>query len=327
MPTVPLVSALCFRHLPDPDGQFGKVRVWGTVGWMIGGLTLSLWLERDAVFHWLSATHPNWNITQVLQDFFRTLPHPKSSDCFRMSAVLSFALSSFCIFLPHTPPAAKPQGQIAPLAVLAMFRDRTFTIFIAISCLLAVLVVPLYNMAVPPLLTELGVPGNWVPAVMLIGQVSEFPALLMLSVMLRRIGPKAVFALGIAAWALRYGLFAVGSPWPLVMTGLALHGVCHVFLIIVGQLYLDAKCSPDLRATAQNLLSFVTLGIGLPLGTLLGGVLRETFQDSPAKLFAAPAVAAIVLLIVFWKTIRFPATLRAPVEKAEINPSGDAVPS
>src|SRR6185369_7004995 len=58
LPTVPLVSALCFRHLPDPDGQFGKVRVWGTVGWMLGGLTLSLWLERDDVFKWLRGSHP-----------------------------------------------------------------------------------------------------------------------------------------------------------------------------------------------------------------------------------------------------------------------------
>jgi hypothetical protein len=317
MPTVPLVSALCFRHLPDPDGQFGKVRVWGTVGWMIAGLMLSLWLERDAVFHWLQATHPNWRAAQVLPEFFRTLPRPQNADCFRMSAVLSFALSSFCVFLPHTPPAKKPRGQVAPLVVLAMFRDLTFSLFIGISCLLTVLVVPLYNMAVPPLLADLGVPGNWVPSVMLIGQISEFPALLLLSVMLRRMGPKAVFALGIAAWALRYGLFAIGAPWPLVFTALALHGVCHVFLVVVGQLYLDARCSKDLRATAQNLLSFITLGIGLPLGTLLAGVLRETFMDSSWKLFAAPAAAALVLLFVFWKTIRFPAMLRAEDGTAE----------
>lgn len=317
MPTVPLVSALCFRHLPDPDGQFGKVRVWGTVGWMMGGLTLSLWLERDAIFHWLGATHPNWHAAQSLHELFRTLPRPKNSDCFRMSAVLSFALSSFCIFLPHTPPAPQPQGQVAPLAVLAMFRDRTFSLFIAICGLLSVLVVPLYNMAVPPLLTDLGIPGNWVPAVMLVGQVSEFPSLLMLSVLLRRIGPKAVFALGMVAWSVRYGFFAIGAPWPLVIAGLALHGVCHVFLIIVAQLYLDARCNKDLRASAQNLLSFVTLGIGLPLGTLMGGFLRESFKDSPAKLFAAPAAAAIVLLLIFWKTIRFPAVHRTPDVKTD----------
>src|SRR5690606_7313401 len=32
-PTIPLASSLSFRHLPDPDSQFSKVRIWGTVGW------------------------------------------------------------------------------------------------------------------------------------------------------------------------------------------------------------------------------------------------------------------------------------------------------
>src|SRR5947209_7907885 len=40
-PTVPLASTLCFRQLEDPDAQFGKVRVWGTVGWMTSGVFLS----------------------------------------------------------------------------------------------------------------------------------------------------------------------------------------------------------------------------------------------------------------------------------------------
>jgi Nucleoside H+ symporter len=310
VPTVPLVSALCFRNLPDPDGQFGKVRVWGTVGWMLGGLGLSFWLERNQVFAWLHREYPSSVAIDSVHAFFRMLPRSTESDCFRMSAILSFALSSFCIFLPHTPPAGTAHGRVAPLAVLGMFRDRTFSLFIGISCLLAVLVVPLYNMAVPTLLNDLGVPGNWVPTVMLIGQVSEFPALLLLSYLLRHLGLKAIFALGIAAWAVRYGLFAIGAPWSLVLTGLALHGVCHVFLIIVAQLYLDSQCSKDLRASAQNLLSFVTLGIGFPLGTLLGGLMREQFQSSPMQLFAAPAVAAVLLLLLFWKTVKFPTQLR-----------------
>ncbi len=329
IPTVPLVSALCFRHLPDPGGQFGKVRVWGTVGWMIGGLLLSFWLERNAVFDWLQGRRIDGPIVRTFRDIFLMLPRPSESDCFRMSAILSFALSSFCVFLPHTPPAKTPRSQVAPLAVLGMFRSVTFSLFIGISCLLAVLVVPLYNMAVPPLLKELDVPGNWVPTVMLVGQVSEFPALLLLSYLLRHLGLKVIFAAGIAAWALRYSLFAAcapfkmsmadgttvmrygffsdGAPWSLVITGLALHGVCHVFLIVVAQLYLDSQCPKDLRASAQNLLSFITLGVGFPLGTLLGGALRELFNNSAPSLFAAPAGAAIVLLVLFWKTVNFPA--------------------
>lgn len=306
LPTVPLVSALCFRHLSDPDGQFGKVRVWGTVGWMAASLSLSFWLDRGQVFAWLAKEFPGESIVDYGRTVFRMLPRPSQSDCFRMSAMLSFALSSFCVFLPHTPPARAPRDNVAPLAILAMFRDRTFSLFMTISFLLAAGVVPLYNMAVPPLLAQLDVKENWVPTVMLIGQLSEFPALLLLSVCLRRLGMKVTFALGIAAWAFRYSLFALGAPWSLVVAGLALHGVCHVFLIIVAQLYIDSRCRKDLRASAQNLLSFITLGVGWPLGTLLGGWLREIFKHNTAWLFAVPALVAIALLTLFWTTVNFP---------------------
>jgi predicted MFS family arabinose efflux permease len=313
MPTVPLVSALCFRNLPDPDGQFGKVRIWGTVGWMIGGLYLSFWLERSVILAWLEPRFAPGSTIHTLIEFVGTLPTPRNSDCFRIGAFLSFALGCFCVFLPHTPPAARPKSQVAPLAVLAMFRDRSFGLFMGVCCLLMVLVVPIYNLAVPPLLVDLGVSTNWVPSVMLVGQISEFPALLALSVLLRRFGPKVVFALGLAAWALRYGLFAAGGPWALILLALSLHGVCHVFLAIVGQLYLDSQCPKDLRATAQNLLTFVTLGIGLPIGTLLAGLLRTHCHNDVHKLFASPALAAIVLLLFFWGTIQF----KAPTHESQ----------
>nr|AYC79405.1 hypothetical protein [uncultured bacterium] len=172
-----------------------------------------------------------------------------------------------------------------------------------VSFLLAVLVVPLYSLAVPVLLETMGVHENWVPTVMLVGQVSEFPALMLLAFCLKRLGLRVTFALGITAWAIRYGLFSAGTPWWLVIVGLALHGVCHVFLVIVAQLYIDANCRADLRASAQNLLSFVTLGIGMPLGALLGGLLFEKFKHNFEILFAIPSVAALGLLLLFWKTV------------------------
>jgi len=302
-PTVPLASALCFRHLSDPDSQFGKIRVWGTVGWIAAGLGLSFWLAHDQVFTWLTRQHPTWGWVQELQGIFVWLPEPSQSDCFRMSGLLSFALSSFCIFLPHTPPIQTARDRVAPLAILGMFRERGFTLFMVISFLLAVLIVPLYSLAVPGLLQSLGVAGAWVPTVMLIGQISEFPALLLLPVSLRRLGMKATFALGIGAWAVRYLLFSAGIPWWLVLFGLALHGVCHVYLVIVAQLFIDSRCRPDLKASAQALLSFITLGIGMPVGALLGGWLHQRLHEDLVLLFAIPAVAAIVLLVVFWMTV------------------------
>ena len=328
-PTVPLASSLTFRHLSNPDAQFGSVRVWGTVGWVLAGLSLSLWLGSSEAYEWLIVNHPDWR--PALVRIGRTLSwvgEPSSSDSFRMAALLSFALSSFCVFLPATPPARTARGGFAPLQTLQMFRDRSFTLLIAMSFALAILVT-FYTVQMPVLLAQLGFDSDWVPAVMTIGQISEFPALLLLPFCLRRFGLKVTFALGMAAWLVRYALFAVYAPIPLILAGIALHGICHVFLQVVIQLYVDRKTRPDLRASAQNLFAFITAGIALPVGFLISGQLGRVFNlDDPdvsrrefGYFFAVPAVLIGLLLIVFWRKFRLPADQQPePRERVEANP-------
>ncbi len=43
-PTLSLTNSISFHHLPDRDRDFGKVRVWGTVGWIIVGIGIGQWL-------------------------------------------------------------------------------------------------------------------------------------------------------------------------------------------------------------------------------------------------------------------------------------------
>jgi hypothetical protein len=109
-PTVPLASSLTFRHLSDPDAQFGKVRIWGTVGWVLSGLSLSLWLRSSDVYDWLVVQLPAWKPTlDEVRSTFSWVGEPTSSDCFRIAAILSFALASFCVFCPDAagPPAPR----------------------------------------------------------------------------------------------------------------------------------------------------------------------------------------------------------------------------
>lgn len=312
-PTVPLASALTFRHLSDPDAQFGKVRIWGTVGWVLAGLGVSFWLRRDDVRYWIETTFPAWQpaLDQV-RGALNWVGKPSSADCFRIAAMLSFTLSSFCIFLPPTPPMRTRSGTIAPLQTLRLFRDPRFSLLIGISFLLAI-VAPFYTMGVPKLLTQSNFDADWIPAVMTVGQISEFPALLLLPFCLKRLGLKATFALGLWAWFFRYLFFAFEGPLWLIVGGISLHGVCHVFLVIVNQLYVDEQSRPDIRASAQNLFAFITAGIGMPLGFLASGKLGQISID-PATgttdyrlFFAAPAVVVLIILCIYWRWFEDPA--------------------
>lgn len=310
VPTMALATALTFRHLPDPKKQFGGVRVWGTIGWVLAGIGLSLWLERRDVEIWVRANHPDWiSSVEGLETFFHWLPLPSSRDAFRIAAILSFALSTFCVFLPHTPPARIPRTQAAPLELIGLFRKRSFVHLIVASFLLA-LVIPLYNLAVPPLLKQYGFRQDWIPAVMTIGQISEPPALLLLAFFLKRFGLKVTFGIGIAAWLVRYLLFAFHAPQNWILAGIALHGVCHVFLVIVIQIFLDAECPKDLKNSVQNVFAFLTLGVAMPLGLLLSQPLIRWFTvvdeaglqlvDFRAVFMAAAFVLAVLMLAFWW---------------------------
>lgn len=308
-PTIPLASAMTFRHLPDPKRDFGKVRIWGTFGWMFAGWTLSLWLGRNDAYRWVSENHPEMQQTLDQVSYtFRWLAPPSSADCFKLAAILSFALSSFCVFLPATPPERKARNKIAPLATLKMFTDPTFTKLIAISFLLA-LVVPFYAYAAPQLLDQLGYESDWIPALMTLGQISEFPALLLLPFFLRRYGLKFTFAIGLMGWLLRYAFFVLEQPYWLILTSIALQGVCHVFLIIVIQLFIDSRAQSDLRISAQNLFAFLTMGIAMPLGFLAGGKIgaRLTNPDTGAMnyqiFFLIPSVAILILFVLFYRYV------------------------
>lgn len=315
-PTIPLASALTFRHLPNPDDEFGGVRIWGTVGWVVSGIGLSLWLGQEDFGIWLREVFPAGDsLFTAVGGLFSWLGKPSSSHCFSIAAIQSFALGAFCVFLvPASPPLRRVRhsSSVAVVDVFRMFRQPQFVLLIVISFLMSG-VLSFYNYAVPTLLEHLGYSSSWIPAAMTIGQISEFPALILLSLCLRRIGMKMTFAIGMAAWLVRYIVFAAEAPMIFILCGVGLHGVCHVFLIIVIQLYVDQACPGDVRNSAQNLIAFLTLGIATPAGFLLAGVHGQVCRlDDPqhadyTTFFAYPAVAVLVLLAVFLKWGRFSA--------------------
>ena len=83
MPTLALVNAISFRQMDDPARHFGNIRVWGTVGWIVAGLTISY------VFAW---------------DSQAGLAAGLLRNTFTMAAVASLVLGIFSFTLPRTPP-------------------------------------------------------------------------------------------------------------------------------------------------------------------------------------------------------------------------------
>jgi MFS family permease len=146
---------------------------------------------------------------------------------------------------------------------------------------------------------------------MSIGQFAELLLLPFLPWFLKRIGMKWVLALGMLSWGLRYFLFSsysqfgLDSLFPLVLVGIALHGICFDFFFAAGFIYVDNKAPPDIRGSGQALFTFLTYGVGMWLGNTLSGQLAGHLTDPDTKavdwatFWLVPAIGVMICFLVF----------------------------
>jgi hypothetical protein len=75
--------------------------------------------------------------------------------------------------------------------------------------------------------------------------------------------------IGMLAWVVRYGLFAMGATnqvvWMLI-TAVLLHGICYDFFFVTGFMYTDSEADKEVRSQAQSMLVFFTQGVGMFFG-------------------------------------------------------------
>ncbi|HEY3129957.1 MAG TPA: MFS transporter [Acidobacteriota bacterium] len=256
-PTLALTNSLCFHHMPEAEKDFGLVRVWGTIGWIAVGLALSS----------LRGMAPN------------LLARLGGADSLWVAGVLSLVLGLFSVALPHTPPAKTRANPWAFVAAFKLLRDPQFAIFIIVSFVVATELM-FYYVLTGPFLQTIGVSPARLPSVMTVAQIAEIGTMIALPWMLLRWGVRKIMFVGILAWPLRYAVFAWGQPLWLVVAALTLHGLCYVCFFTVSFIYVNEVAGPDIRASAQALITFVTLGAGLSAGSVFAGFISDFFSRS-----------------------------------------------
>ncbi|NVK54179.1 MAG: nucleoside permease [Alteromonadaceae bacterium] len=287
MPTLALVNSVSFGQMKDPSKEFGKIRVWGTIGWIVAGLVISYLFS--------------WDSQQAIADGMLR-------NTFMMCAIASLALGVYSFTLPATPPAAKGEksaglSQLLGLDALALLKDRNFLIFFASSVLICIPLAFYYQNA-NPFLTEIGVENA--TGKMTLGQVSEVLFMLALPVFLNRFGIKMTLLLGMGAWVLRYALFAFGdaeSGLFLLIIGIALHGICYDFFFVSGQIYTNAKANEQIKSAAQGLITLATYGVGMLVGFWVAGQITDNYTLDAGhdwqQIWLFPAGFAAVVLVLF----------------------------
>jgi predicted MFS family arabinose efflux permease len=272
-----------FAHLTDADAQAGRIRVWGTIGWIVAGLVLALWRRSGKL-------------------------KVRGSDALVMAGILSLFMGVFCLFLPHTPPPEDARNPLAFVDAFRMLKDSNFLVFLIIS-FVVMTELQFYYVPTAPFLEDLGVQRKNVSAVMTLAQFAEMVAMVwLLNIFLDRFGFRWTLAVGVVAWPMRYLAFAMMRPLWLVISSLPLHGLGYTFFFFAGVMYVDEVATPDIRASAQALLAVVTLGLGNFIGTQVTGVVMDYFKREnkfrwrPVFLFpCALTVACALAFLLFFK--------------------------
>ena len=288
MPTLGLANSLSFHHIQDQEKQFPMIRVFGTIGWIVAGLFISFVLGR----------------------FTSVLPEQTALPLYAGAAV-SLVLGLYCFSLPHTPPRGAGESvsfrSIIGVDALKHLGSRSFYVFIASSLLLCIPLAAYYNFTQ----IYLGAAGvRNIAATQTLGQMSEVVFMVLMPFFFLRLGVKWMLVTGMAAWALRYALFALAAPdavfW-LIAAGILLHGVCYDFFFVTGQIYVDKKSTAAIRGQAQGFLVFVTYGVGMLIGAQIAGNVYNRFLAGGTALtleqwqsfWWIPAGFALVVLAFF----------------------------
>ena len=305
-PTLSLTNSLAFHHLPDRDRDFGKIRVWGTIGWIVVGIGIGQWLLHQHTPIGLEA------------EAVSAAQAAGMADAFKLSGLLGIVMGIFCFFLPSTPPAKEEKKSAIGGALDAIRLQPLLTLFliaVPISC-----VHQFYFVHTAPFLGQfqnqaegfidivnkiVGVGGG---GLMTIGQMAEIGVLAMIPLFAKKYSRKALLCVGIAAYALRMFLFAYGPNFPetlqlpAIILGIAMHGLCFGCFIFVAFMVVDEECAADVRASAQSLFNLVIVGIGIIVGSKIAGYVAEISTVNEVmnyqKLFSVPMWAALACLVI-----------------------------
>lgn len=292
MPTLALVNSVAFRQMSDPAKEFSKIRVWGTIGWIVAGLVISY------AFSWDSQAAIEGGLLR---------------NTFLMCAIASAVLGLFSFTLPKTPPAI-PKGEkitlneILGLDALRLLKNKNFAIFF-ISSILICIPLAFYYQWTNPFLTDVGVTDP--TGKMTIGQISEVGFMLLLPLFLKKYGIKKTLIFGMLAWAIRYALFAFGDADNLVfmlLLGIALHGICYDFFFVSGQIYTDSKAGEKFKSSAQGMITLATYGVGMLIGFWVAGLIKDMYTTADGSLWQNiwlfPAGFAVIVLAFFVLTFK-----------------------
>jgi MFS family permease len=173
VPTISITNSIAFANIKDSAEDFGRVRLWGTIGWIAAA-----WPFVFILVDWSLVPAPGsvgfsqWLGAALATPLTGAALQESVSYTFLVAGIASLALAGFSLTLPHTPPRPAEAGaeRFAWLEAMKLLK-APFVLVLFIVTFFDAAVHQCYFIWTNDYLTSIGIPANFVTPIMIMGQV------------------------------------------------------------------------------------------------------------------------------------------------------------
>lgn len=260
----PQIEALTFNYLGEKEAHYGRIRLWGSIGFISSVTTLGWLVETQGLYllpYWIAAMLSGVFVVSLMLREKPSVAHEEQGDgllkVLLRPEVFGLLLACCLIQLSHGP------------------YYSFFSIYLEANS---------YSRSQIGLLWSLGV-------------FAEIFVFLAMPFLARQLGMRRLFLFALAITVLRWSLLAEFVNHPVVIIAvqlmhLATFGLYHAVAVNLVHRFFTGK----LQGRGQALYSSMSFGLGGGIGALLSGYLWD-MSTSTTIYFMAAVVAALAWLI------------------------------
>ena len=242
-PIIPLVDNSVMEILGECKDRYGKIRLWGAVGWGTAGPIAGRVVEQFGL---------QWSFNGYL--------------------ILLAACLPLSLYLPIA--HVRISGSFWR-GLRALISNRQWLLFLLVAFASGAGLAVVHHFLFL-YMEDMGASRSVMGVALTIGTFSEMTVFFFSDRLLRRWGRRRLLVFSMLAGAVRVGAYsAIESPG-LVLAVQLLHGPSFALLWVAGVSYANSLAPPGLGATAQGLFLGVNFGLGGAVGALAGGALYQS---------------------------------------------------
>lgn len=280
---MPLATAVTLAGLPQDGGQsFGRVRMWGTLGFLVAVVSFPKILDR---IEGIDLGPLRWTGLEMM---------------FPAISCFGFLAAVMALRLPSSPAMSlrSRRGDVRRLLSHPPAIRLLVVVVLAHICLQGPInLFPLF-------IADRGGDAASIGEMWIFMLLLEIPLIAFSGQTMKRLGPRGLLFGGLLAEGIRWTTCALTSDLEIIRGVQLLHGFGVAGIIIGAPLYLEQAVPARLRATGQALISSAGFGAGAILSISGAGWLFE--HVGPTAPFAVAGIGALLLALVLFGVLPAP---------------------